>query len=687
MRPSLLQCFPHPFTRQWPTTGNAATCECRQLYALVSVCCCVPNTHLLVLHESTHLNSNLITSMPKGPKYVDFSITPRTTPDDLRSFLVRAEMAAAAPHHFASPGISGSGGSAFNSVPPSSLEEASVFSPRSPSESRNEVSTSTMASASAAASMSRRSKSPLARSVVVTQRQVVVVCLHGIADASPAVQSTLMDLLMFEQVRTHHRAVCVPTLRIVAFCSSRNYAMVLPESLRALFTLSTYVSTLASDSAVVLQTATSTSSNIVNKRFMLEVMTSPDGQSLLETVTLSGTVTRYLRHLLLVLRGSFAAGMSPGVSALRRIPRWNTILKAFAILFMPDEDQLRARGPQVRSALLQSYNRAGTTSMALDRTSHSAVYRSSATAAHRLLSPESRGTSGVASMATRRAGGDHGTAEERNEISGGGGGGLTPSASIVVPPSVVAIESFSNVVVSPSDVVCVLPCLLAHLMTLPREMVPSEAILSAAPAMLGNAAGASSLVDIYGGMLDIHRRTEAGFSIQDPAMWDAVAASWPLRTLNGIANPARGSDGNLDDSFMSNNSAHKTKINNSVTLYSLESGEVMGEAGPGGWGLRRAWAGRSLGGGSGAGNSANTLWQDPLMTSPSFALPQNRTGHPLLFHTLNNRPLFTVAEAWRWAAVNRFGVLDPSASPMLDYWEVREVMRATLLCRSSPAPG
>ncbi|KAG5464855.1 hypothetical protein LSCM4_00299 [Leishmania orientalis] len=645
MRPSLIQCFPHPFTRQWPATGNPATCECRQLYALVSVCCCVPNTHLLVLHESAHLNTNLITSMPKGPKYVDFVITPHTTPEDLCGFLVRAENAATGLPFTASPGSGGALGAP-------NLEEFSVFSPASPGESRHEALAATAASTGAS---NIRHQSPLLSCSTAAQRQAVVVCLHGIADASAAVQSSLMDVLMFEQVRNHHRAVRVPTLRIVAFCSSRNYAILLPEPLRALFTLSTYVSTLASDSAVVLQTATASSSSIVNKRFMLEVMTTSDGQSLLETVTLSGSVKRYLRHLLLVLRGSFAAGMSPGALSLRRLPRWMTILKALAILFMPDEELLRSRSPQARSVWLQSFTRA-TPSMTFERTTQTATHRAP-TPVHRSTSYETRaahqqpGGSQSESRGRRQAGDAAAAAEECSNGTKSGAG------------DIMAIESFSNVVVSPSDIACVLHCLVGHMMTLPREMVPSEEILSATSTMMGNAAGSSSLVDAYGRMLDTNRQGNVGFSLQDPAMWDAVAASWTLRNLHGIANPTVDPASGLDNSVISNG-VHRTY---SMTLYSLESGEVIGESD---WGLHR-------GHGTWLGDSSE---QEALAASP-------HASHEQYFQTLNNRPLLSVAEAWKWTAVNKLSILDVASTPTLDYWEVREVMRATLLCRSAPAPG
>jgi hypothetical protein len=55
--------------------------------------------------------------------------------------------------------------------------------------------------------------------------------------------------------------------------------------------------------------------------------------------------------------------------------------------------------------------------------------------------------------------------------------------------------------------------------------------------------------------------------------------------------------------------------------------------------------------------------------------------------TLNNRPLRSLADVWKSTAADTFGLLDTASTPTLDYWEVREVIRATLICRSAPAPG
>lgn len=664
MRPSLIQCFPHPFTRQWPNTGNPVTCECRQLYTLVSVCCCVPNTHLLVLHESGYVNNSMITCMPKGPKYVDFSITSRTTAEDLCGFLMRAEAAAAGSPHGAAGSVEET--SAFPRVTEEVYSPTSANSPKKSDRAEGQNSPSY--------SGGRNPESvgtPLTRSrVAPAQRQVVVVCLHGIAEASAPVQSALMDVLCFEQVRSHRRAMRVPTLRVVAFCSCRNFALLLPETLRAAFTLSTYVSTLSIESAVVLQTNNVASSNIVNKRYMLEVMSSPDGQSLLETVTLSATVLRYLRHLLLVVRGSFCATLSPGALALRRLPRWMTVMRAMAILFMPDETFLRARALHLRPAHLLSYTSRASTFAGIDRVAHSALHRVPNSTSHRPATPEIRngsavGAAGHSATASQQhhAGSSYFMASSRHTTAAVDDPDESEDSSGPSP-----IESFSNVVVSPSDVACLLSSLLGHLMTIPREMVPSEEIMSATNAMMGSAGGSSSVVDAYVNMTDAQRRGKGGFSYQDPTMWDAVVASWSLRYLHDVTLHTQEGGDALGGSFVSSTVLHTSTVNNlngafNGTLNEAMLAERSGDS-------RISCAARS-----------GSPGQDTLNpgTSPVTREPPVRT--------LNNRPLTSLSDVWKSTAAEAFGLLDTASTPMLDYWEVREVIRATLICRSAPAPG
>jgi hypothetical protein len=667
MRPSLIQCFPHPFTRQWPNTGNPVTCECRQLYALVSVCCCVPNTHLLVLHESTHVSSNMITSMPKGPKYVDYRITARTTAEDFCGFLMRAEAAAAGIPHGVN---SAEEPSAFTRDTDEVYSPTSVTSPsvnKERADGRNSPSYTAARGAEAATSPLAHSRTAAAPG----QRQVVVVCLHGIAEASAPVRSTLMDVLCFEQVRSHRRAMRVPTLRVVAFCSCRNYALLLPETLRAAFTLSTYVSTLSIESAVVLQTNSVASSNIVNKRYMLEVMTSPDGQSLLETVTFSASVLRYLRHLLLVVRGSFCATLSPGALALRRLPRWITVLRALAVLFMPDENLLRSRALRIRPSHLHSYTTRASTFANADRVAHSASHRSASSATHRPTSPEVRNGS------TNTSGRNNAVSQQQHNVGSSTYAILAARRSSIITgddlddtedtTGPAPIESFSNVVVSPTDVACVLSSLLAHIMTIPREMVPSEEIMCATNAMMGPAGGSSSVVDAYVNMLDTQRRGEGGFSFQDPTMWDAVCASWTLRYLHGIGDFVQEVGGDaLGGSFVSSSLLQMSMMN---TNFNGTFNEAM-----------LAERGMDTKNSHFASRSGSP-GQDTVAPGNS---PVTRG---VAVRTLNNRPLRSLADVWKSTAADTFGLLDTASTPTLDYWEVREVIRATLICRSAPAPG
>ncbi|RNF21323.1 40S ribosomal protein S24e [Trypanosoma cruzi] len=100
MRLSINQCFPDPLARQWPATHHPVLCECRQLYVLVSICCCVPSAHLLVLHDG--MSNSTVTSMPKGPTYLELRITEQTRREAFCGFLMRAESAstASAPNGF-----------------------------------------------------------------------------------------------------------------------------------------------------------------------------------------------------------------------------------------------------------------------------------------------------------------------------------------------------------------------------------------------------------------------------------------------------------------------------------------------------------------------------------------------------------------------------------------------------------
>lgn len=276
MWPSINQCFPDPLAGQWPATHHPVLCECRQLYVLVSVCCCVPSTHLLVLHDG--MSNSTVTSMPRGPTYLEFRISEQTEREAFCGFLMRAESASVS---------------------------------------------------SAAGAMGGENL------------QMTVVCLQELSAASPQVISALMDVLTFGILRIGNTVRRVPSLRIVAFCDARVYASVLPEHLRSAFALSTYMSALSMESAAVIQSADAQSSNVVNKHHMLEVLQSADGKALVETVTLSGEVSRYLRHLVAVLRGAMLTHSAPGCHILAHLPDMLRLLKVVALLFAPSA---RARG-------------------------------------------------------------------------------------------------------------------------------------------------------------------------------------------------------------------------------------------------------------------------------------------------------------------------------------------------------
>lgn len=386
---TLSQCFPHPFTRQWPSTSSPVNCECQQLYVLVSVCCCVPKAHLLVLHEG--VPNDMVTSMPKGPKYVAYQIKARTSPEDLAGFLHRAQVAAI-------PGPmnsnSGSGGS----------------SRRQSSRPRNELSLSGF--------FLRRhheSTGVTDKSGNTSFRVQVVVCLQGIEVASPAVLSLLMDVLNHAMVPLAAGPKSVPSLHIVAFCDYRRYVSELPTSVRASFALSTYLSAAALDSAAVLQSINPLSSTIVNKPNMLEVMCSTDGQQLVETVTFTSTVKRYLRHLVLVVRGSTVSELASGTTLIRQLFLFTTLIRVAALLFAPSTELLRFRTGDGRAAQ------------------------------HSL------------------SGAPYSPAE--------GAGNFTIQHSGENNCSTATIHSFQHVVVSPADVLCLLPALVTHHFTIHHSVV------------------------------------------------------------------------------------------------------------------------------------------------------------------------------------------------------------------------
>lgn len=649
-RPTLSQCFPNPLTRQWPATSNPVSCECQQLYALVCICCCLPKTHLLVLHEGE--SNNMVTSMPKGPKYVDYKITPRTTGEDLSSFLYRAELAAGQAQQqqmqldtFADVAMQASRTYSPTTARGSPGEDQ-IFSPASPSAASGDN-----VAPEAAPLRPVHSATSVAAAV---SRPVVVVCLHGIAVASPAVRSVLMDSLTFAQVPYNRAAKAIPSLRIVAFCDYRACIAILSEPLRAAFALSTFVSSLSMDSAVVLQSTDPRSSNVVNKEYMQEVMNTHDGLSLVDTVVLSSAVARYMRHLLMTVQGSTLAELAPGSMLLRRTTFFYRLLKVAAVLFMPHDDLFTRRvNPRM------AYRGAGATATG-------SVWGDGFTS-----QPNST------TFGARRAQSSHAAAvPPATPVAGSG------AAEIAFAPNKSdngRVFSFSHVVVSPSDVICLIPAMVTHHLSLHRAVADVESRLLATRATMAGLV-APLISDIMttrternagayqenGGNSATTRSGATNVVCEDgsagcpaPGLWDARMASLALarRPHTSVVAATVASRAQRQQFDTSDNQIGSTITSpNGPVEYSLQ----------------------------------HTL----SITRPRSAQDQGNT--PTAHRSTRKQvspPSPSLGETWRGGearSVLANMYVDESDflyHDYLNYCELRDVVRATLVCRSLPAPA
>lgn len=338
MRARLGDCFPDPLTPHWPSTANPVTCEARQVYALTAIACCVPRAHVLVLHDQEATN-HLRSCMTRGCKYMDFEIERTTTAEELGHFLHSAQL-----HAF--PSLR-----SLNSFTNMSVREK-MTSTHGGVLSEHSNNTTTVGNTAI--------------------MDCIVVSIRGAHQASSNVLSTLIDAVHACQVRCidataekAHRdpaAVSVthsiPSVHIVLFCRQKGYTDVLSERLRSGFALSTFVSSLTMDRAPVLRGNNIRNSSIINKRNMMELLSFPES---LSTVTCSYEVTGYLRHLLLVLRGSMLPGNTTGCYAVRRFHTHVQVLRAAAVLFQPPPEALVARVlpdsvPQRRTVLTDRNN-------------------------------------------------------------------------------------------------------------------------------------------------------------------------------------------------------------------------------------------------------------------------------------------------------------------------------------------
>lgn len=241
---------------------------------------------------------------------------------------------------------------------------------------------------------------------------------------------------------THH----IPSVHIVLFCQEKHYMNALSERFRSAFALSTRVSLLTMDRAPVLRGNNIRSSSVINKQNLMEVIAHPNS---LDSVGLSVVVSGYLRHLLLVLRGSLLPGNTSGAYVARQNGLFLRLLRAAAILFEPPPDALlpiRALPPDAQSFALSPRTDLLTTSPSRKGRSSGTTATSSSAAHH-------RDPAAAASEVTR----------------------LDPSllsAGVVGPAGAAGAKStpnFSHVVVSPADVMCLLFPMVAHHFTLRPE--------------------------------------------------------------------------------------------------------------------------------------------------------------------------------------------------------------------------
>lgn len=326
----------------------------------------------------------------------------------------------------------------------------------------------------------------------------VVACIGGAHHASPDVLSVLMDVTRTGQVRatlrgandvsereppaeietvTHH----LPLLHVVLFCYGKYFSEVLSEEFRACFALSMYVSLLTMDRAPALRSNSSFSSNIIHKANMLFLMSNPD---LVDTVSVSVHVSAYLRHLLLVLRGNLVTSSNAaGVYAIRQPGMMLRLLRAAAALFQPSSEVLVPRILQESNAAAPSSGKVETTPFLTSSTSRSYSGESAAKPSNR--TPSSPRRSPVLAS--------------------------TALISKLAP-------NLSHVIASPTDVICLLCPMVAHLYTI--SIAPD-----ASPSMAGSDASP-------------HRTMPTGVESPDwRSTYSIPQVGFHLSTESGVDNP------------------------------------------------------------------------------------------------------------------------------------------------------
>ena len=349
LRPSLIDCFPHPAASRnsggsaGPTPQTILN-EWRRLYSLISLCCVAERTHLLVAADvPSQLTLTFLQPMlPRGPKYFELRLTSATTREEVSDFILRADLA----------NIS----SAFGCPLPPTPTAVSAISARSHQGHRRQLSAASSdegkepaESVGAEAALMNQTVTLRQASSLATgalggagssgghhQRRVVVV-LQNLELASRAVHSAVMDVVAHGQSRTPSGARRVGSVRIVAFCRTNAYAAV-PSFLRCAFCMSTFVSAEASGRSVDLQGIDS--STIVNRSAMQDLCQADENaMSLLDTAYLSPFTERFMYDVVVSMRGSIIPNTSTAASVVARVPHFLVLLRLAALLFSASDDR------------------------------------------------------------------------------------------------------------------------------------------------------------------------------------------------------------------------------------------------------------------------------------------------------------------------------------------------------------
>lgn len=257
-----------------------------------------------------------------------------------------------------------------------------------------------------------------------------------------------------------------PSVHIVLSCSQKCYTELLSESDRAAFALSACISALNVNQLGMLYTLNLRHSSIVNKKRLQELLSYPDA---LDTVGVSAVVSGYLRHLLLVIRGSALPGNTVGGYVMRHPDRYLRLLRAAAVLFDHGLELLSsagARPPPVPSSSPSSSSFAGGSPSLHDGSSASSPVRLNtmegmgSARRHPVVGSSTSGKSTLDSSADSSPEANatlhfrHPSADRPSSLA------LFASRSGVRRPN------FADVIVTPTDVLCLLCPMIAHFFTI-----------------------------------------------------------------------------------------------------------------------------------------------------------------------------------------------------------------------------